>query len=86
MRQTRTWIEPDLTFLMDVNPELALARIRASDRFEHKDLSYHHKLREAFLSVSGQERFRIIDTSRDREAVYEGIIHEVKTFIADHKT
>ena len=85
MEQTMTWIEPELTFILDVNPELALARIWPSDRFERQDLAYHLRLREAFLCTSTHKRFRIVDTSLSRDKVYEKIIHEVDTFIADNK-
>ena len=77
MEHTGTWIEPDLTFMMDVSPELGLSRIKPSDRFEHRGQDYHQRIRDAFLRISCNNRHRIIDTSLGREQVYERIIKEV---------
>ena len=77
MDYTGTWIEPDLTFIMDVSPELGLSRIQPSDRFEHRGQDYHQRIRDAFLRISCTDRHRIIDTSLGREQVYERIIKEV---------
>jgi dTMP kinase len=77
MELTRTWIEPDLTFMMDVSPELGLSRIKPSDRFEHRGQDYHQRIRDAFLRISCNDRHRIIDTSFGWEQVHEGIIKEV---------
>lgn len=78
MEHTKTWIEPDLTFMMDVSPELGLSRINPSDRFEHRDQDYHQRIRDAFLRISCNDRHRIIDTSLSREHVHERIIKEVE--------
>jgi dTMP kinase len=77
MELTGTWIEPDLTFMMDVSPELGLSRIKPSDRFEHRRQDYHQRIRDAFLRISCNNRHRIIDTSLGREHVHERIIKEM---------
>ena len=79
MELTGTWIEPDLTFMMDVSPELGLSRIKPSDRFEHKGRDYHQRIRDAFLRISRNDRHRIIDTSLGLEHVHERIIKAVNT-------
>jgi dTMP kinase len=58
-------IEPDKTILLDLPPEEGLARARsrnsscpaaaAEGRFEAEDLSFHRRVREAYLELS--ERF-----------------------------
>lgn len=83
MENTRTWIEPDLTFVMDVSPELALSRINPGDRFELRCLCYHQNLRDAFLQIATDKRHRIIDTSLKREVVQDKIIREVDTLLAE---
>jgi dTMP kinase len=77
MELTGTWIEPDLTFIMDVSPEMGLSRIKPSDRFEQRGQDYHQGIRDAFLRISCNDRHRIIDTSLGREDVQERIIKEV---------
>lgn len=71
---------PQLTIILDVEPEIGLERARgrgasAEDRFEKKGLDFHRKLRAAFLQIAAQEpgRCRVIDSSRAYEAVAEDI-------------
>ncbi|MFZ5677431.1 MAG: dTMP kinase, partial [Pseudomonadota bacterium] len=69
---------PELTLILDVEPELGLSRAKGrggaagvEDRFEKKGLAFHHKLREAFLDIAARDprRCRVIDSSRPYEAV-----------------
>jgi dTMP kinase len=82
MNMTNTWLEPDLTFIMDVNPEDALSRIEPNDRFEHRGIDYHKQIRNAFLEISNGPRHRIIDTSREKDDVHRQIIQEIEACIA----
>ena len=77
MELTGTWIEPDLTFMMDVSPELGLSRIKPSDRFEHRGRDYHQRIRDAFSRISCNDRHRIVDSSLGLEHVHEMIINVV---------
>jgi dTMP kinase len=81
MELTRTWIEPDLTFVMDVSPECAFSRIKPGDRFERRSLEYHRELRDAFVSLACTPRHRIIDTGLSREVVRERISSETELFL-----
>ena len=70
--------EPDLTFLLDLPPEVGFARIRSResegfDRFEHEDLAFHRAVRAAFLRLAqaAPERVRVIDAALDRETIGE---------------
>ncbi len=60
-------IEPDRTFLIDIDPEIALARGQArggvEDRFEGLGLDFQRRLRDGFLALAAEfpARFRIID-------------------------
>jgi dTMP kinase len=71
---------PDLTLILDVDPELGLKRAKgrsggSEDRFEKKGLEFHRKLREGFLTIAAQDprRCRVIDSSRPYAAVAEDI-------------
>ncbi len=67
--------EPDLTFLIDMDPATALARGLArrsgEDRFEDMGLGFQETLRAGFLDLAAQSpgRFRVIDGNRTPEAV-----------------
>ncbi|HXL68238.1 MAG TPA: dTMP kinase [Xanthobacteraceae bacterium] len=55
---------PDLTFVLDVPPEVGLARAgkrgQGTDRFESEDLAYHERLRQAFRHIAENEPNRCI--------------------------
>jgi dTMP kinase len=81
MEMSGTWLEPDLTFVMDVDPALALTRIKPGDKFECNGLDYHQRLRDAFLSLAGDRRHRIIDSGQSRENVASEIISLADAFL-----
>ncbi len=59
--------EPDLTFVIDIDPEVSLARGQArgtvEDRFEGMGLGFQIRLREGFLALAKEapDRVRVID-------------------------
>ncbi|MBB3712236.1 dTMP kinase [Limimaricola variabilis] len=67
--------EPDLTFLIDMDPATALARGLArgsgEDRFEEMGLGFQQTLRAGFLELAAAspDRFRVIDGDRAPEAL-----------------
>ena len=67
--------EPDLTFIIDMDPDEALARGLArksgEDRFEDMGAAFQHKLREGFLSLAeaNPDRCVVIDGNRAPEDV-----------------
>jgi dTMP kinase len=67
--------EPDLTFLIDMDPELALtrglARRSGEDRFEDFGTDFQSRLRDGFLAlaVANSDRFVVIDGNRDQAVV-----------------
>ncbi len=76
MRATETWLEPDLTFLLDIDSDIAVGRVPDADRnrFDERDAGYHRQIREAFLSIARDGRFRRIDVSLDKQTVTRLII------------
>lgn len=68
-------LEPDLTILLDGDPEKLLQR-RAdragpNDRFELKDLSFHRDVRQAFLKTAEtfQHRFEVLNAEEDTKTI-----------------
>ena len=52
-------IKPDITFVLDVNPEISLERIKNRckiDRFDLKKINFHKKARQAFLKISQKKK------------------------------
>jgi dTMP kinase len=71
-------LKPDLTFVMDLDPRIGLARVGARgvlDRLEKEALSFHQAVRRGYLNLIKAEprRCKRIDASRSRDAIHEQI-------------
>lgn len=74
-------MKPDLTILLDIDPEVGLARARAragegvADRFEGEKLAFHKALREAFLDIAEKEprRLRVVDATLSEHEIADRI-------------
>jgi dTMP kinase len=74
---------PDLTFLLDIEPEVGLARARARNhartedegRFEAEDLEFYNKVRDGYLELASEdERIQLIYADRPIAAVHRHIL------------
>jgi len=81
MELTGTWREPDLTFVLDIDPARALQRIKPSDKFENQGLAFHERIRKSFLELASGQRHVIIDGDREREEVSRDIIAVTDSFL-----
>jgi dTMP kinase len=82
---------PDVTILLDLNPEVGLKRsmeklhARGLDesRFEQESLEFHTRVREGFLEIAKQDpkRFRIVDASLQPEKINQIIIEHLSKVI-----
>ena len=77
-------INPDITFLIDMDPEIALnralKRTTDEDRFENYGINFQHQVRKNFLDVANKhsERIKIIDGNQSQEDVAAQIIENIK--------
>lgn len=83
-------VEPDLTFVLDIEASAGLARSgrrlaaeslhlrQSEDRFEKLDLEFHEKLRSGFLTIAKEnpERCHIVDATKAIE-VMAGVIEKI---------
>jgi dTMP kinase len=71
-------LQPDLTILLDTQPELGLGRKRniQSDRFDDEDISFHRKVREGYLQEVQKEpsRWHVIPAQQPIEAISRTIM------------
>src|ERR1051326_4656373 len=74
---------PDVTFLLDIEPEIGLARARARNhtrsenegRFEAEDLEFYNRVRDGYLELaSADERMQVIYADRPIQAVHQRIL------------
>lgn len=74
---------PNLTLLLDIDPEVGLARAAkrhdAETRFEEEQLAFHEEVRAGFRDIAEvDERIALIDASEDENAVAAAILSEVE--------
>jgi dTMP kinase len=78
-------LKPDLTILLDVPPEVGLARKRsgANDRFEQEALAFHKRVREGFLNLASEEpqRWIVIDSTLPRDRISELIWDKISQWV-----
>ena len=80
-------INPDITFLIDMDPEIALDRAlnRATDedRFENYGINFQRQLRQNFLDIANNhsDRIKIIDGNQSPQQVAAQIIESVGTLV-----
>lgn len=80
--------KPDLTIILDIDPEKGLARSFAKAknmdvkelRFEGRDLEFHHNLRNGFLEIAKAEPERcvVLDADKTIEDLHTDIIKVVE--------
>ena len=77
-------LKPDITFLLDLPPEIGLQRKRDSDepltRLEHETLSLHKKVREGYLAVAKLEphRVELIDAQLAEDTIHNLLLTETE--------
>ncbi len=62
---------PDLTLLLDVDPEIGLQRVKNKTVFEQRDLHFHQRVRWGYLWLAKREpnRIKVVDASQPLEIV-----------------
>jgi dTMP kinase len=93
-----TGLKPDLTLLLDLSPEVGLARARRQlekgvrsrreSRFEGETLIFHQRVREGYLALAHQEpgRFRVIDAGQEEPRVRKDIQAAVEAVLNERRT
>ena len=92
-----TGLWPDITLLLDVEPEIGLRRAlsrniekglsQAEGRFEAEAMEFHSRVREGYLTWAAlnNKRFAVIDASKTPDEVYEQVIAAIRTCIDARK-
>ena len=80
-------LEPDIVFLIDIDEETSMKRVknRANtenielSRFEIEHLNFHKKVREGFLKLAkNNKNFVVLDGKEDIEAIHKKIVAVVE--------
>ena len=81
-------IEPDLTYILDIESKAGLARSerrlaseamdikQKEDRFENLEIEFHEKLRQGFLQIAkdNPDRCLVMDATKDLDAIADEIL------------
>lgn len=76
--------KPNLTILLDIPVEIGLKRSRRAEntelRFENKELSFHERLRHAYLDMAKDEpeRFVVIDATQQISVIHAQILKTIE--------
>jgi dTMP kinase len=78
-------VKPDVTFLMDLDPEEGIARLlkgrgeKARDRIESEVFEFHRMVRETYLEMAEREpaRFEVIDATLSSEKIAATVARKV---------
>ncbi len=77
--------KPDLTFILDLPPEIGLkrsvGRANYETRFEEFDVSFHERMRKTFLDIArrSSERCVVIDANKEMAEVSEEVLRALKS-------
>ena len=82
-------IEPDVTFVLDIDPKVGLKRSldrpNQENRFESYNIDFHNKIRSAFLEIAKKNKNRcvVIDASLTEQKINNLIITIIDNLIND---
>ena len=82
-------IEPDVTFVLDIDPKVGLKRsldrFNQENRFESYNIDFHNKIRSAFLEIAKKNinRCVVIDASLNEQEINNLIITAIDNLMSD---
>ena len=73
-------LQPDMTFLLDLDPAIGLARQKERTKMEEESLPFHQRVRHGFLSLAAEfpQRFVVVDADRAPDIVHFDIWTHLK--------
>ena len=80
-------LEPDLTIVFDLPPEVAAARRKSdADRMEDRGEEFSARVRTGFTYEAGMrpDRYRLVDATPDIDKVQREVRQHVARLLADH--
>ena len=79
-------LTPDITFILDLSPEIGLSRQQQGgahrDRLDRESLESHRKVREGYLSVAkaNPHRVKLIDATQSPDVVHAAVLAEYQDY------
>jgi dTMP kinase len=77
-------LQPELTFLLDIDPELSMQRLRSEDKFEK--IEFQKKVRDKYLELSKQyPNTYVIQTGGTRMQTHQEMLDVLQEKLASLK-
>lgn len=79
-------IKPDITILLDLDPEEGLGRFkgRELDRMEKENLLFHRRVRQGYLELGNrEERFLVFEADLDERELHSLILSKVLYYLVE---
>jgi dTMP kinase len=75
---------PDLTVLLDIDPERGFARFAGADRLEREPREFHVRVRRAFLDLAAAQpwRYLVVDAGADEAVIAAQVAAAVDRLLA----
>ncbi len=77
--------QPDLTFLLDINPNVSLKRIskrKTNNAFDKKNLSFYKKVRSSYLKLAKKNsRIKVINAEANQNDILSKITNTIFKYI-----
>ncbi len=79
-------LRPDLTIILDIDPETGLARVKERgefDRFEREQLAFFQRVRNAYLAraATDTQRYRVVNVARGLPEIQSDLRQQLDQFI-----
>lgn len=77
---------PDLTILLDIDPEVAAERMQgrgSTDRLDQEQISFYHRVRNTYLQLAEEEPKRIfrVGANRTEEEIFREICTRIESML-----
>lgn len=74
-------LRPDISFLLDVAPEIGLSRLGGKDRLDSEPIEFHRAVRAGFLAEAGADagRWIVVDASQPAETVARTVLDAIRS-------
>lgn len=77
-------LRPDISFLLDLDPEVGLSRLKGKDRLDSEPIEFHRAVRAGFLAEAQADagRWVVVDASRPTEKVAQAVLDTIRRRLA----
>ncbi|HEX9758637.1 MAG TPA: dTMP kinase [Nitrospiria bacterium] len=83
-------LEPDLTFLLDIDVSKGLSRIKKRgplNRLDQENLEFHQRVREGYLQIAKEnpKRIQVLSGGNDSETIHKEIMQILIPYLTDYR-